>query len=233
MQSIGDIIANARRKMHLTQPELQAKLAENGKTNSYKSISSWEKNQSEPSVSTFLTLCKILEIDDPVEAYFGYNPQNRLSQLNEIGKEKVLEYVDLLIHSHLYDKPQTEILPFSSRKIRIYSAMASAGTGNFIESDEYELAEVGNEVPENADFGVKISGDSMEPRFVNHQIVWVHAQNSIENGEIGIFWLNGNAYCKKLKDDADGLFLISLNKKYAPIPVKEEDSFKIFGKILV
>ncbi|MCR5119034.1 MAG: S24 family peptidase, partial [Lachnospiraceae bacterium] len=32
--------------------------------------------------------------------------------------------------------------------------------------------------------------------------------------------------------DEDGLFLISLNEKYAPIKVKENDDFKTFGRVL-
>lgn len=58
------------------------------------------------------------------------------------------------------------------------------------------MIEVGEEVPDNADFGIRISGDSMEPQFVNGQIVWVHQQNNLETNEIGIFFLDGNAYCK-------------------------------------
>ena len=43
---------------------------------------------------------------------------------------------------------------------------------------------------------------------------------------------NGEAYIKKLKDDKDGIFLISLNEKYAPIKVGENDRLDIFGKVL-
>ena len=42
----------------------------------------------------------------------------------------------------------------------------------------------------------------------------------VENGEIGIFSLNGEAYIKKLQDDQNGISLISLNEKYPPIPVR-------------
>ena len=34
----------------------------------------------------------------------------------------------------------------------------SAGTGQFLDNDSYEEVEVGAEVPETADFGVRISG---------------------------------------------------------------------------
>ena len=110
--------------------------------------------------------------------------------------------------------------------------MVSAGTGNFLDGTDFEMIEVGDEVPENADFGVKITGDSMEPKYINHQIVWVHQQDSLMHGEIGIFCLNADAFCKKLQDDNDGLFLISLNKKYPPKPVGENDSLTIFGKVV-
>ena len=54
----------------------------------------------------------------------------------------------------------------------------------------------------------------------------------MSEGEIGIFGLNGNAYIKKLVRNADGTFLLSLNTSYEPIPVRDEDSFRIFGKVV-
>lgn len=116
--------------------------------------------------------------------------------------------------------------------IRLFDIPASAGTGSFLDGENFTELEVGEEVPADADFGIRISGDSMEPRFINGQIVWVKQQESLLSGEIGIFYLDGNAYCKKLKDDAEGSFLISLNNKYDPIPVTGNNSFKIFGKVV-
>ena len=55
---------------------------------------------------------------------------------------------------------------------------------------------------------------------------------SISNGEIGIFYLNGNTYIKELHDGPDGVYLVSLNEKYHPIQIYESDSFKIFGKVI-
>ena len=39
----------------------------------------------------------------------------------------------------------------------------------------------------------------MEPQFVNGQTVWVHTQNELDNGEIGIFYHNGEDFIKKLE----------------------------------
>ena len=54
-------------------------------------------------------------------------------------------------------------------------------------------------LPEDTTFGVRISGDSMESEFHDGQIAWVLQQESVANGEIGIFALNGEAYIKKLQ----------------------------------
>ena len=87
-------------------------------------------------------------------------------------------------------------------------------------------------IPESASYGVKINDDSMEPEFEDGQIAWVLKQDMVENGEIGIFSLNGEAYIKKLQDDKNGVSLISLNEKYPPIPVREHDRFDILGKVV-
>lgn len=76
--------------------------------------------------------------------------------------------------------------------------------------------EVGDEVSLDADFGVRVSGDSMKPLYLNGQIIWVHQQETLEDGEIGIFFLDGEAYVKK----------------YAPIKVSSGSVFRTFGKVV-
>ncbi|MDT4371589.1 S24 family peptidase [Blautia faecis] len=39
-------------------------------------------------------------------------------------------------------------------------------------------------------------------------------KDSLANGEIGIFYLNGNTYIKELHDEPDGVYLISLNQNH-------------------
>lgn len=55
-------------------------------------------------------------------------------------------------------------------------------------------------------------------------------KDSLANGEIGIFYLNGNTYIKELHDEPDGVYLISLNRKYRPIQVLESDSLRFLEK---
>ena len=232
MRNIGEIISSNRKKMKLSQPMLAELLQQEGLTLTVKAISKWETNATEPSIATFLTVCKVLSITNIYEAYFGENPADPLSSLNEEGKEKALDYIELLHDSGKYEKQICKVIPFC-RVIDIYENAVSAGTGNFLVDGSKETIQLTKDIiPETASYGVKISGDSMEPEFQNGQIAWVLKQESVENGEIGIFVLNGDAYIKKLQDDKDGVFLISLNEKYPPIPVKEHDRFDILGKVV-
>lgn len=229
MKKLGKIIATYRKQNNLSQTQLSEILIKNGFKASNKAVSSWEKDTTEPSASLLLFLCKLLGITDIYGEYYGNNPSNPLSGLNEDGKEKALDYIQLLVDSGKFQN--ATIIPFC-RKIRLFDIPASAGVGNFLDGDNFTEVEVGEEVPATADFGIRISGDSMEPRFVNGQIVWVQKQDTLNSGEIGIFFLDGNAYCKKLQDDEKGLYLISLNSTYEPIAINENQTFKIFGKVV-
>lgn len=114
------------------------------------------------------------------------------------------------------------------RLLRLYDVPVSAGAGNYLEDGRHEMIEVESTVPESADYAVRISGDSMMPRFVDKQIVFVHEQSVLDEGDIGIFYLNNEAYIKKLGKGC----LISLNPAYAPILLQEYDTFKVLGKVV-
>ncbi len=114
------------------------------------------------------------------------------------------------------------------RLLRLYDIPISAGPGNYLDDSDYEMMEIDDLVPDSVDYAVRVSGDSMMPRFVDRQIVFIHEQPSLEEGEIGIFYLNNDAYLKKLGRGC----LISLNPEYDLIPIREQDDFKVFGKVV-
>lgn len=68
-------------------------------------------------------------------------------------------------------------------------------------------------------FGLRIKGDSMEPRICEGDTVIVKAQSTADSGDTVIVQVNGNeATCKKLKITETGISLISLNAvKYDPM----------------
>lgn len=62
-----------------------------------------------------------------------------------------------------------------------------------IVADGYDLTDKDDTVPQVADFGVTISGESMEPEYPDGCVVWVKSQPSLIHGDIGVFILDGEA----------------------------------------
>lgn len=114
------------------------------------------------------------------------------------------------------------------RHLRLYDLPVSAGLGNYLDNSDYKMIEVDSTVPYTADYAITVSGDSMMPRFVDKQIIFIHEQPTLDEGEIGIFFLNNEVYLKKLEKG----HLVSLNPAYAPIPIRDFDDFKVFGKVV-
>ena len=77
-----------------------------------------------------------------------------------------------------------------------------------------------------------VNGDSMEPNFHDGDIIEYHPQPELENGEIGVFAVNGGITMKKFRRNRD-IRLESLNKKYEDIIIKETDDFSILGKVII
>lgn len=137
-----------------------------------------------------------------------------------------MDYAQLLRDSGRYSQePPLRSLP-------LYSLAVSAGTGQFLDGEDYEMVEVGREVPDGANFGVRVAGDSMEPQFHDGQVIWVRQQRSLMTGEIGIFLYDGNAYLKQLVAHEEALALHSLNPKYADIVISPELPLRVLGKVM-
>ena len=216
----------------LSQVELSEKLSEKKIEVSNAAISAWEKGNSMPSAEALLATCEILGISDIYTEFIGANPLDPFKDLNEEGRQKVLDYAELLVKSGDYNKP-TNIIEFKPRTMKVALTRASAGTGNFLDEENFDEMEVLEPVPEKADFGVYIDGDSMEPRFHNEELVWIEQTEALESGDIGLFFLDGLTYIKKYVVNNAGTFLVSLNAKYKPLEVGEFSTFKIFGKLAV
>ena len=232
MKTFGQILAQCRKENKLTQKQVAERLQnEHGLCVKVASLSQWEKDQHLPNVKQFFALCRIYQIEEISRVFGVYAPNDPIARLNEEGRKKVYEYASLLSRSGLYEIEHAQVLPIR-RKIKKFYLAASAGSGQYIDSDAYETIEVGDEVSSLADFGITLAGNSMEPQFVNGQTVWVHSQECLNSGEIGIFLYDGQAYCKKYVEHDGEVFLVSLNHDYDPIPVDEENDFHIFGKVV-
>ena len=117
---------------------------------------------------------------------------------------------------------------------RVAAGIPIEAVENVIDTEEIseDLAKTGEF------FGLKIHGDSMEPRICDGDVVIVRQQSDAESGDIVIALVNENkdATCKRLAKYASGIGLIPLNQKYDPMMFSQEEidtkPVQIIGKVV-
>jgi len=228
-KNIGAVLSARRRELGLNQSALAQRLSALGVSVSNQAVSKWENGSTQPSARQFLALCDALDIDD-IRGEFSGSGKGLLAGLDAQGRRMAMDYVQLLRDSGRYQ--QKSAVKSVRRMLPLYSLAVSAGTGQFLDGEDYEMTEVGSEVAEDANFGVRVAGDSMEPKFHDGQTVWVRQQRSLMTGEIGIFLYDGNAYLKKLVALDGTMALRSLNPAYPDIIVSPELPLRVLGKVV-
>lgn len=86
-------------------------------------------------------------------------------------------------------------------------------------------------------YGLRIRGDSMQPRIEEGDVVIVRKQSTADDGQTVIALVNGNdAVCKKLKVYKDGIALVSNNPIYPPMYFSTSDTqdipVRIIGRVV-
>ena len=228
MKAFGEKIKEARLAQNLNQEELVERIG-----SKYRSVSTWENGTAKPDYATLIRLCDVLKtspnhllgfdlsVDTPSIEEWAILHKYR--DIDEIGKEAVSAVLDA--------EYRRVAKPKKARLLRLdfYNYPASAGTGNFLETerpDEILVKECSE--AEDADYVIPISGDSMEPTYHDGDKVFVEKCDSVEIGEIGIFIVNGEAYIKELGNKC----LISHNEAYKPIKLGSSDSIYCCGRVL-
>ncbi len=165
-------------------------------------------------------------------------------RLNDAGQDKVADYTADLVSSGKYVRTEpAAVIPFPRARrrrdgfveLRVYDQPAAAGLGNYIDAPDFSVEQYPAALaPEGAEFGVHISGRSMEPDIPDGCTVFVRPTPAVEPGEIGIFVYDGQAYCKRLiADRAERRTkLRSLNPDYADIVVEDESRLRTLGRVL-
>lgn len=115
------------------------------------------------------------------------------------------------------------------RDLPLYDLPVSAGPGEFLDGAEFGMIHVPDgPVTRNASYALRISGNSMSPRYKDGDILMVENSESVELGELGIFILDNAGYFKKYGGDR----LISLNPDYEDIFLSRFSSVKCIGRVL-
>lgn len=117
----------------------------------------------------------------------------------------------------------------TKRSIPLFDLPVSAGIGEYLDGDAAESVSITvSEATAGADFALRISGNSMEPKYHDGDVLLVQNAEGVEVGESGIFVLDGAGYFKVYGGDC----LISLNPEYGRIMLKDFENVSCIGKVL-
>ena len=119
--------------------------------------------------------------------------------------------------------------PSGKRTVMLYELPVSAGVGIYLDDSRAERVSIPNsEKTAEADYALRISGNSMEPKYHNGDVLLVQNTESVEIGEAGIFLLDGSGFFKIYGGDR----LISLNPDYGPILLKDFADVQCRGRVI-
>lgn len=233
---IGKKIKERREELGLSQGDLAVKLGV-GKT----AISNYEQNVSSPKETVLLKLFEALKCDANY-LYEDYLQESPYFDIKESEKRILKKYRMLDAHGKkimdmVLDEEYTRsITPIRVEKkqpmysIRHSLYKVSAGIGFMLDDNNaWETISIPDS-PEarQADFALTITGDSMEPIYFGGDIVLVEECDALDEGEVGIYIVNGDGYIKKYGGDR----LISLNEKYKDIKFSQHDTIKCVGRVI-
>lgn len=226
---LGKKLCSLRKKCGISQRDLAEELSNRGIKVTNQAVSKWESGSSLPNAIQFLVLCDILGITDISGIFLGKSSE-LINGLSEEGKLRVIEYAGLLRDSGLYDDPKAPAPRGTKiRTLPVYDVDLASQNGKMLESSDFELAEVGNEVPYTANFGIRISGESMEPDYHSGQIVWIRRRAKLEHGDVGLFLYDGKYYFKRLRDRVGGTRLQSVDTNYPDVIVSSPERMTSLG----
>lgn len=221
-------------------------------------ISMLEKNEhpksKKPIVPSYDTIEKIAKgmqistedlidmLDDDQEIQINATPvllsksqiQSIYDQLEPPGQRKVITYAEKL-RDEQEKRRKAKKNEVSEKIVQLYGYdyydhAASAGTGQYLNDVRVERIELPVDV--DADFVIPIKGDSMEPDYHDGDLVFIQTSVDLNDGVIGVFNYNGEAYIKQLVIDTEQSYLHSLNPAYKDMPITPETDFRIIGEVV-
>ncbi len=235
---IGTQIKTFRKSAGFTQDELAKRLNTTKQT-----ISRYEKGDRKANQDMLFELCDIfgVSIDDffPSQNESTQLPtssqiQSIYDQLEPPRQGKVLTYAESQLNEQKNEE-NTKKNEVSEKVVQLYGYdyydhAASAGTGQYLNDVRVERIELPVDV--DADFVIPIKGDSMEPDYHDGDLVFIQTSVDLNDGVIGVFNYNGEAYIKQLVIDTEQAYLHSLNPAYKDMPITPDTDFRIIGEVV-
>lgn len=187
-----------------------------------------------------LKICAALEL--PVSVFTDAPDALSLAERDFVSKFRRLDehgrrLTSLVLDAELerLDAREGEREPERGKVIPLYYTPAAAGYASPALGEDYEDYEV--PAGSKADFAARIQGDSMEPWIADGGVVLVK-RGSVEIGDVGLFFVDGDMKCKQYcRDNYGNTYLFSLNRARADADVTISATSGItlccFGRVLL
>lgn len=142
-------------------------------------------------------------------------------------KQKVLDFTE----NQLREQSNKVIsLEENLFEFKVYEKL-SAGTGfSYFNDGNYDTVFYDKDL--DHDFASWVFGDSMEPKYMNGEVVLIKETGFDYDGAVYAVDWDGQTYIKKVYREKDGLRLVSINNKYKDKFAPYEEDPRIIGKIV-
>ncbi len=241
--SFGEQLRRRREELGLSRADLADRLGV-----SRSAIGNYETGVSAPKEEVLLRLFDALQVDPnylyrdsfrsaSAPLYTGEEQRlvEKFRRLSLTGRRTVYALVDSLgLWQEELEEDRGAAEP---RVIPLYRSPAAAGYAAPVFGEDFEPLTVTGDVPPGAELAVRIQGDSMEPVIADGSVVYVN-HDPLQNGDVGIFCVDGEMLCKQYyKDPLGVVYLFSLNRRRADADVVftrgSGRSLTCFGRVIL
>ena len=241
--SFGEQLRRRREELGISRAELAEKLGV-----SRSAIGNYETGVSAPKEEVLLQLFDALQVDPNYlyrdsfrtaasPLYTGEEQRlvEKFRRLSLTGRRTVYALVDAL--GEWQEELEADRGAAELRVIPLYRSPAAAGYAAPVFGEDFEPLTVTGDVPPGAELAVRIQGDSMEPAIADGSVVYVN-HDPLQNGDVGIFCVDGDMLCKQYyKDPLGAVYLFSLNRRRADadvvFPRGSGRSLTCFGRVIL
>lgn len=151
----------------------------------------------------------------------------KVVKLSTPRKQKVLNYANEQLKEQ-----NNKVITIEEKlfEYRVFEKL-SAGTGfSYFNDGNYDTVFYDKDLVH--DFASWVFGDSMEPKYMNGEVVLIKETGFDYDGAIYAVDWDGQTYIKKVYKEKDGLRLVSINSKYKDKFAPFEEDPRIIGKIV-
>lgn len=208
--TIGELIRKYREENGLSQREFSVKSGVSNVT-----ISMYEKNGINPKTG------KPFSIE--------YETYAKIA--DAIGMN-IDEMFELLGGDAMIDTVPKNLISISRESLKRIPLIGSVAAGQpILATESYDVY---IDSPAKADYALRVEGDSMEPTYLDGDVVYIRQVDDVDDGTVAVVLVEDEACLKRVYHIKNGLQLVSENPKYPPMirQIPAYSSIRILGIVV-